>query len=280
MKKLFLFTTLILAHFLSHSQTYKSIDKLLYKCEYQLTYQPDSNDRKSQKTENMLLLVGDSSSVFYSKNEYLKDSIYLAKQVWNLIPEEKIALNESIPKANIKYKIIKHQRSKETLFRENIFRDTFEYTEPSNQFNWEVLDSTKVILGYQCQKATTNFGGRAYEAWFSPELPISDGPYKFNGLPGLIISINDTKKQYNFQLVGFKSVQNQGILISKAKVFKTSKKTFIEKKLEFETAPFKAITQNNSSMTFSTGGSDVSAQEMDKLVQAELKKKNNPIELK
>lgn len=33
-------------------------------------------------------------------------------------------------------------------------------------------------------------------------------------------------------------------------------------------------------MTFSTGGSDVSAQEMDKLVQAELKKKNNPIELK
>ena len=280
MKKLYVLSVLLLSYAPSYSQAYKSIDKLNYYCEYRFIYQPDSTDRKSQKIENMILLVGDSSSVFYSRNEYAKDSIYMANQVWNLSADEKMRLLAGIQKTDIKYKIIKHQHSKETLFRENIFRDTFEYKEPLNQFNWQILDSTTVITGYQCQKATTDFAGRNYEAWFSTEIPISDGPYKFNGLPGLIVSMNDSKKHYIFQLVGFKAVQNQGILIPKAKIFGISKELFNTKKLEFEASPFKTFTQNNTNMTFSTGGSEISAQEMDKLVQEELKKKNNPIELK
>jgi hypothetical protein len=49
-------------------------------------------------------------------------------------------------------------------------------------------------------KATTSFAGRNYEAWFTPEIPISDGPYKFYGLPGLIFKICDKKNQHVFTL--------------------------------------------------------------------------------
>jgi GLPGLI family protein len=56
------------------------------------------------------------------------------------------------------------------------------------------------VCGYKSQKATCNFGGRSWVAWFAPELPYSDGPYKFNGLPGLIVKISDTRNHYVFEM--------------------------------------------------------------------------------
>lgn len=58
-------------------------------------------------------------------------------------------------------------------------------------FNWKIENETKEILGYQCKKATMTFRGRNYTAWFAPKIPISDGPWKFSGLPGLILEITD-----------------------------------------------------------------------------------------
>jgi len=58
-------------------------------------------------------------------------------------------------------------------------------------FNWKIENETKEILGYQCKNATTTFRGRNYTAWFTPKIPISDGPWKFGGLPGIILEIAD-----------------------------------------------------------------------------------------
>jgi GLPGLI family protein len=49
------------------------------------------------------------------------------------------------------------------------------------------------------------YAGRDYKAWFTNEIPVSDGPYKFYGLPGLIVEIEDSKKQYTFELVSYKT---------------------------------------------------------------------------
>lgn len=56
--------------------------------------------------------------------------------------------------------------------------------------NLTVKDSLS-ILDYKCIKATTRFRGRDYTAWVTKELPINDGPWKFYGLPGLILQIED-----------------------------------------------------------------------------------------
>ncbi|WP_299015726.1 GLPGLI family protein [uncultured Polaribacter sp.] len=66
------------------------------------------------------------------------------------------------------------------------------------KFSWDIVsskDSTS-ILGFSCQKAFTNFRGRTYFAYFTTELPFTDGPYKFNGLPGLILKIESTDGYY------------------------------------------------------------------------------------
>jgi len=72
------------------------------------------------------------------------------------------------------------------------------YTEPNPNFGWEILPETKDILGYKCQKAKGKFRGREYIAWFSSDIPRSDGPWKFCGLPGLILAVQDTKGDFVF----------------------------------------------------------------------------------
>lgn len=64
--------------------------------------------------------------------------------------------------------------------------------------NWELINEKKVIDHVECYKAITNFRGRKWEAWYAPSISFSVGPYKFNGLPGLIIKMNDETNQYNF----------------------------------------------------------------------------------
>ena len=58
------------------------------------------------------------------------------------------------------------------------------------------------------QKAATSFAGRDWVEWLAPEIPISDGPYKFNGLPGLIVLLHDTRNHYRFALTSFAENQN------------------------------------------------------------------------
>lgn len=65
---------------------------------------------------------------------------------------------------------------------------------------WEILSDTATLFNLKAQKAICDFGGRKWEAWFCSELPISDGPYKFSGLPGLIIQLESTDKDYSFTL--------------------------------------------------------------------------------
>jgi GLPGLI family protein len=76
------------------------------------------------------------------------------------------------------------------------------------KFNWNILNDKQKIGEYNTQKATTEFGGRKWTAWFSTELPFQDGPYKFFGLPGLIVKIEDDQKNYSWVLQGNKKVKD------------------------------------------------------------------------
>ncbi len=77
------------------------------------------------------------------------------------------------------------------------------------QFSWNFTEETDTVLGYVCSKATVSFAGRSYEAWYTEELPLSFGPYKFSGLPGLILKIQDNESQYIWEAIGFEKSNAQ-----------------------------------------------------------------------
>lgn len=68
----------------------------------------------------------------------------------------------------------------------------------AGELNWKLKDEYKNISGFDCQKASIFFRGRNYDAWFTTEIPLPFGPWKFGGLPGLILEVYDDTKEISF----------------------------------------------------------------------------------
>jgi GLPGLI family protein len=85
----------------------------------------------------------------------------------------------------------------------------YQYSEPLPVQDWIMHDDTLTVVGYLCQKVTCRFRGRDYTAWFTPEIPINNGPWKFGGLPGLILKVFDADKLYTFECVGIENLKQK-----------------------------------------------------------------------
>jgi len=81
------------------------------------------------------------------------------------------------------------------------------YDEPYPGQQWTLTQDTATISGYRCQKATCRYHGRDFEAWFTTEVPVKFGPWKFGGLPGLIVKVYDTDHLYTFECTGVERVR-------------------------------------------------------------------------
>ena len=79
------------------------------------------------------------------------------------------------------------------------------YSEKTPEQNWTIHNDTSTIIGHLCQKATCHFRGRNYTAWFALDIPICNGPWKFGGLPGIILKVYDDKQLYTFECVKIES---------------------------------------------------------------------------
>jgi len=74
--------------------------------------------------------------------------------------------------------------------------------------NWKITNHKSEIQGLNCVLATAKFRGRNYKAWFSTSIPLPIGPWKFGGLPGLIVQIQDDKKEVLMQLKSVETNNN------------------------------------------------------------------------
>ncbi len=88
-------------------------------------------------------------------------------------------------------------------------REPFLYEEELPKQTWTVCDEKQEILGYPCQKATTQYLGRDYTAWFTTKIPISNGPWKFGGLPGMILNVADAEGHYVFECTGIEQLKEK-----------------------------------------------------------------------
>jgi GLPGLI family protein len=67
-------------------------------------------------------------------------------------------------------------------------------------FNWKIKKKFKKLGEFNCQMAIGEFRGRTYTAWFTDKIPLSYGPWKLFGLPGLIIEANDIDNDFTAKL--------------------------------------------------------------------------------
>ena len=255
-------------------------DQIKYKAIYELTYAPDSTDIHELKTEDFNLFLGNKVSIFASRGRTMSDSLKMnlqGRDIGSMNFEERAKRT----KTEFESVIYKGFPEEKISYSYKILRDNLRYEEDLNQFSWEILPENKLIEGYQAQKATTTFAGRNYIAWFTSEIPISEGPYKFNGLPGLILEISDVQNHYNYKLKSFEKFKNPASVELKVSHFiKSDKKEILESIKEYKLDPFAVVERNNTPEKNITFGFQPG--EKEKLLREnkeKLEKRNNPIEL-
>lgn len=226
------------------SQKTKIINSGIYKAIYSLEYIRDSTKTTFKKSEKMSLLIGKNLSLFESVNSKFNDS--LANHHKKMISEDSSSSDIGMifsdkRKTRLSYKIIK--KKNQLMVFDKMYIDYYNYEEIVN-FRWKITNETKIINSYLCQKAITTFSGRNYIAWFTKEIPIQEGPYKFNGLPGLIVKIHDVKNQYVFTLLSFNEFkkdivlyENIGLVLLNNSVQKVSKKEYYKAITNFKENP-------------------------------------------
>ncbi len=85
------------------------------------------------------------------------------------------------------------------------YNTTYLYQEARPNFSWTLKGGQDTILGYRCSIAETEFRGRRYRVWYTLEIPYSYGPWKFGGLPGLILRAEDAEQQFYWEAIGLSS---------------------------------------------------------------------------
>ena len=159
--------------------------------------------------EPAYLSIFDDHSIFYiaglPKNQRNKDSVAIKEAETSTGLEIKVkrfgksfktfrtALVRTDRRSEmLSYALVKLKRKREIYYvREGLLEIN----------DWRLYDTTREIGGFLCKRATTEFGGRAYEAWYTLDIATNIGPWKIHGLPGAIVSLEDSIKEVVFKLV-------------------------------------------------------------------------------
>ncbi|SMP32636.1 GLPGLI family protein [Chryseobacterium profundimaris] len=189
------------------------IVSLLSAQQYRFTYsyqmKPDAGKKDSVVTDYMNLDTDGRKSYYYNAAKYERDSAYAATKSY------KDLLQTRSYDQNLSY-IVEKDYAKKIIN----FYDTFKTAHliiPENDLpKWKIENEFMNINSISCQKATTTYKGRVWEAWFSKEYPINDGPYKFSGLPGIIVSIKDSENDHIFNLIQIKKINEIFSLLPKS----------------------------------------------------------------
>ncbi|MGR3854524.1 GLPGLI family protein [Chryseobacterium indologenes] len=245
---------------------------------YEVTSKKDSAS-KNLIRENFNLDTTPNDIAYYNRFYYVNDSIFSIKNQYGYKGYKLTSF------------LIKKNNSNEYQNYEYIGDVNFYKINEKAEQHWEISDSTKTFEGYKVQKALTEFGGRSWVAWFTKDIPIPYGPYKFNGLPGLIMELYDTRRDYHFKVIksekipeGYKRISLENS-ISRAIPVDYTKLNKL--RLELYDNPFKYIM--NGRLTLPEGkklqlddGTILTKEEL-KPAEANERKKlkafNNPIEL-
>ncbi|ATN04110.1 hypothetical protein CRN76_01050 [Chryseobacterium indologenes] len=243
---------------------------------YEVKYKKDSTSKDITR-ENYYLDITKEDIAYYNRLNYINDSIF--------------SVTGQYTSGRLTSFIIKKNKS-------NIYQN-YEYIGDANYYKlseepkqqWNITDSVKISNNLRIQKATTRFGGRNWIAWFTKDIPMTYGPYKFNGLPGLIMELYDTKKNYYFKVIKSEKIaddyQRNSLNNYILRAISVTQKDLNKLRLDLYSNPFKYIFNGNLTMRegqkLQLDDDTILTKEQLKPAETNERKKlkafNNPIEL-
>ena len=185
----------------SHNK-YIVLDSAGYIITYEMIATHNIAKPNDKSRDIQILQIGSKISKTFSKPLYDNDSICTAMLkkgataipiLQDLVSPEDIYKNYPVGKITVSYRTF-------------MGGPVLKYEEGVPAFKWQMIPERKTVLNYQCQKAVTTYRGRSYTAWFTTAIPLPEGPWKFGGLPGLIMQISDSKDEYEYICIGIQKI--------------------------------------------------------------------------
>lgn len=252
-----------------------------YIYEYKLI--KDSTNKEDVRSEMMYLDTSKEGSRYYSYTAFHSDSLMRADLEKQLKATGQIQMKSDMKKEAVRYSVSKDYPDYRTYLHNRIGTDNYKVLEERKQ-NWKISPEKEKIGNWQAQKATLDFAGRQWTAWFTTEIPVQDGPYKFAGLPGLIVKIEDKTGSHILELRGIRKIDELG----ETNAFKAKNEISINTKQyekvmkEYQNDPtkgLKQLTMGNVVMKPAEGSDTKWIREREEKIKQDLKKDNNKIEL-
>jgi GLPGLI family protein len=203
MKKRLIISTLLIVIAVSASAQTDTAQVLVH---YKFTHVRDTANRDHPYTENMALYIGRSSSAYRSYDNVLEQAE--AKKQMELAlansPDGHVNIRRNRRGSASEY--YEFPNEKKLARKEPLVMDTYLIEDAMPVIDWKISSDTATFGGLHCQKAAAHFKGRDYTAWFCPDMPLHVGPWKFNGLPGVIVQVYDAKRDVQFMFDGVEKV--------------------------------------------------------------------------
>lgn len=220
----------------AHAQT---AEPVLAKTHYKFIHVNDTLQREKKHEEAMVLYIGKEASLYSSySGEMINEQ--LAKQMRDPAFDGNITLTGSVRDTKESYYFRPADQVYCELYKISSVQYRLDDTFPT--IDWKLTGNTKEIGGYTCQSAETHFKGRDYHVWFSPELPFPFGPWKLQGLPGLILEAKDSKDEVFFLYEGFDKLPDDSISLGiPEQTLKTSRKAIEKLEEAFKKDPDAAM---------------------------------------
>lgn len=223
-----------------------------HKAEIEVSYTAISPNMRTGKlgdsTHQYILLANSSESKFYSPRTEQIDSLCSTPKGEAKFNEMQRAAffganSDDIPHRDGMMYVVKSTETNIMKVYDGAGMEQYVVEEPLENIEWTLVeDSTKNVLGYDCLMAATNYHGRKWTAWFTPEIPVQAGPWKLSGLPGLILEADADNGVYSFVATGIQNADRPIVPVYLADRYeKITRKDFLKAKRSFLDNPLGQI---------------------------------------
>ena len=233
------------------------LDRAYMKCLYRYVYLNDTLTGKT-KDDLLILQIGKSISKCFSHYSNQVDSLSALPNGDMIIGK---MINDAMNNGEFMRGKYPHKRLKTYIYKnypegcmtvtDGLILQDYRYVDSLHTQMWTMGDSTREVLGYMCQQATADFRGRRWTAWFATDIPVSDGPWKLGGLPGLILEAYDEGQQHVFTAVGLEWVKDELIIFNRP--FGDNHRFEQTNRLEFLRMERRFLMDSNSFIQMETG---------------------------
>ena len=208
-----------------------------YEClyEYKVT-----NSKSMTDTYTTILQIGRDCSCFMDYTAFQSDSVNATPQASDE-DIKKYQMQEMKNSLFFDQTVLQNHPQGEMSVYSVIPPDYYMYKEKLCPIQWSLSNETDTVCGYVCQKATGEYGGRKWVVWYAPEIPTTYGPWKFCGLPGLVMRAYDTENIHRFEAITFRKGTLPIAVPDIPHIVTVERDKFVKSKNKYEEDPMKNI---------------------------------------